>query len=148
MFENQRGRNQAAVIDDPLVARGVQLWLERVLGFYGENGGVDVEIIEGMMILNAKTVDYLYSDFTPVANRYVPGSRPMLEQLLREVLRPGMGERAKALAIMRRVRDNRDFGLKQPNLFYGGSEEDFLRRGAAMCDEMARLFVCLCQIAG
>jgi hypothetical protein len=135
-------------IDDPLVRDGVKFWLERVLGFYGENGGVDIEVINDQIILNEKTKDYLYSDYTPREIKYVRGSRPMLEKIVAEHVRPGMSQREKALALMRRVRDNQDHGLASPNLFYGGNEEDLLRRGAIMCNEVSRLFVCLCQIAG
>jgi hypothetical protein len=148
MFENARGRRQATLIDDPLTRRGVEYWLERVLGFYGEAGGVDVEVIEDQIILNAKTKDYLYGDYTPRTLRYVRGSRPMLEAVVAECVRDGMSDRDKALALMRRVRDNQDRGLAKPNLFYGGDEEDLLKRGAIMCNEVSRLYVCLCQIAG
>lgn len=136
------------LIDDPLTRKGCELWLERVLGFYGEDGGVDVEIIDDQIILNDKTADYLYSDYTPTDIKYVPGSRPMLEAVVAQHVRDGMSDRDKAIALMRRVRDNQDHGLAQPGLFNGGSEEDLLKRGALMCNEVSRVFVCLCQIAG
>jgi len=148
MFEDQMGRNQMALMDDPLTKRGCELWLERVLGYYGEAGGVDVEVIDGQLALTEKTADYIYADFTPEAGRYVPGSRPMLEAVVAENVRDGMTQRDKALALMRRVRDNQDRGLARPGLFRGGDEEDLLKRGAIMCNEVSRLFVCLCQIAG
>ena len=148
MFESQRGRRQMLLIDDPMTRKGCELWLERVLGFYGQDGGVDVEIIDEQIILNDKTVEYLYGDYTPRKLAYVPGSRPMLEAIVREHVNPGMSERDKALALMRRVRDNQDHGLARPDLFAGGSEEDLLKRGALTCNEVSRLFVCLCQIAG
>ena len=148
MFEDQMGRNQMALMDDPQTKRGCELWLERVLGYYGEDGGVDVEVIDGQLALTDKTADYIYSEFTPLEIRYVPGSRPMLEAVVAEVVRDGMSQREKALALMRRVRDNQDMGLARPGLFCGGDEEDLLKRGANMCNEVSRLFVCLCQIAG
>jgi len=113
MFDNKRGRNQGLLIADPLVRRGVELWLGRVYGFYGEkNGGVDVEVIDDQVILNDESMEYLYSEYTPRALKYTRGSRPLLEQAAAEVLKPGMREREKALALMRRCRDNRDRGLK------------------------------------
>lgn len=148
MFEDRMGFKQAALIDDPLTKRGVELWLERVLGFYGEMGGVDIEIIAGQLILNDKTREYIYEgDFTPKALDYVPGSRPLLEATLAEIVAPDMSAREKALAILRRCRDNRDRGLKG-GAFSGGSEEELLKRGAIMCNEISRVFVCLCQVAG
>lgn len=148
MFEEFMGRNQAALVNDPLTKRGIELWMERVFGFYGEDGGVDVEIIDNQLILNEKTREYIYSDFTPDTLAYVPGSRPMLEKIVGEHVRDGMSDRDKALALMRRVRDNQDHGLARHDLFQGGDEEDLLRRGAQMCNEISRLFACLCQIAG
>lgn len=148
MFENERGRNQMALIDDPLTRRGCEMWLERVLGFYGEAGGVDVEVIDDQIALNERTAEYLYSDYTPLEIGYVCGSRPMLEALADEHAREAMSQRDKALALMRRVRDNQDHGLAAPGLFCGGTEEELLKRGAVMCNEVSRLYVCLCQIAG
>ncbi len=136
------------LIEDPLTRRGCRLWMERVLGFYGEDGGVDVEVIADMLILNQRTAEYIYSDFTPREIRYVPGSRPLLEAVVAEHVKAGMSGREKALALMRRVRDNQDTGLARPGLFAGGSEEELLKRGALMCNEVCRLYVCLCQIAG
>ncbi len=148
MFEDKMGFNQAALAEDPLTAKGVELWLERVLGSYGEDGGVDVEIIAGMLLLNSKTAEYIYEgDFTPRGIAYRPGSRPLLEKTLAPILTDGMSERNKVLAIMRRCRDNRDRGLKGGD-WSGGSEEELLKRGAIMCNEISRVFVCLCQVAG
>ena len=148
MFDEFMGRNQYKVFDDPSTRRGCQLWLKRVLAYYGDDGGVDVEIINGQLGLCDKTADYIYSKFTPPEIRYVPGSRPMLEAVVGEVVVEGMSEREKALALMRRCRDNQDMGLARPQLFNGGTEEELLKRGAIMCNEISRVFVCLCQIAG
>ena len=148
MFDEFMGRNQHRIFDDPGTRRGCELWLARVLAYYGEDGGVDVEIIDGQLGLCDKTADYIYSEFTPTEIRYVPGSRPMLEKVLGEVVTAGMSDREKALALMRRCRDNQDMGLARPQLFNGGTEEELLKRGAIMCNEISRVFVCLCQVAG
>jgi len=148
MFEDEMGFNQAALMPDPLTRKGVGLWLERVLAFYGNDGGVDVQIIAGQLALTDQTRDYIYQgDFTPKEILYVPGTRPLLEETVAEVVRPGMSDQEKALAIMRRCRDNRDRGLKGGN-WSGGSEEELLKRGAIMCNEISRVFVLLCQVAG
>jgi hypothetical protein len=119
-----------------------------VLGFYGDDGGVDVEVIDDQIILNEKTADYLYAEYTTLELRYRAGSRPMLEQIVKEHTRAGMSGREKARALMLRVRDNQDHGLARADLFNGGDEEDLLKRGAIMCNEVSRLYACLCQIAG
>ena len=59
MFTDARGRQQGKTFDDPLIQRGVELWLERVLGFYGEKGGVDIELIDDQIALNDRTADAL-----------------------------------------------------------------------------------------
>jgi len=148
MFDEVMGRRQGRIFDDPGTMRGCELWLERVLAYYGEAGGVDVQIIDGQLGLCAKTARYLYSEFTPLTIKYVRGSRPLLEEAVAEAVKPGMGDREKALAIMRRCRDNRDRGLARADLFCGGTEEELLKRGAIMCNEISRVFICLCQIAG
>jgi hypothetical protein len=148
VFEEFLGRNQGGLLEHPLSRRGCELWIARVLAYYGEAGGVDIEIINGQLALSARSAPYLYSEFTPLKTRYVPGSRPMLEAAVAEALRPGMGEREQALALMRRCRDNRDRGLARGDLFCGGTEEELLKRGAIMCNEISRVFVCLCQVAG
>jgi hypothetical protein len=152
VFDEYMGRRQGEVFEDPLTREGCALWLERVLAYYGdgEEGGVDIQIIDGQLGLCARTADYLYSDFTPDTLAYVPGSRPLLEKTLAELdLGDSTSQREKALAIMRRCRDNRDRGLAGRGCAWcGGSEEDLLKRGAIMCNEISRVFVCLCQMAG
>ncbi|MBN1809608.1 MAG: hypothetical protein JW909_11120 [Planctomycetes bacterium] len=148
MFEKYLGRNQSEIYADDVTKTGCRLWLERVLAFYGEDGGVDVEIIDGQLPLTEKTADYIYSAFTPIEPAYRPGSRPMLEKIVAGAVSAGMSEREKALALMRVVRDSRTHGLASPNLFTGGSEEELLKRGAVMGNEVSRVLVVLCQIAG
>jgi len=147
MFEDKMGFNQHLLSDDPDVRQGVLNWLERVFGFYGEEGGVDVEVLKNFLLLNEKTADYIYSDFTPLETRYIPGTRPFLEKVLSEIIDDSMSERQKALAIMRRCRDNRDYAQSSIS-FDGGTEEELIKRGAIMCNEISRVFICLCQIAG
>ena len=148
MFEDKMGFDQHLMCDDPDTRQGVLNWVERVWGGYGKDTKcVDLQIIEGQLILNEKTTDYIYSDFTPLEIKYQPGSRPFLEKVLAEVIKPDMTEREKFLAIMRRCRDNRDDA--NPRIqFSGGNEEDLIKRGAIMCNEISRVFVVLCQMSG
>jgi transglutaminase superfamily protein len=152
MFEEFMGQLQGDVFDNPGTRRGCTLWLERVLAYFGEgsDGGIDIEIIEGQLGLCQKTAEHLYSDFTPLEISYQPGSRPLLEKTLAGLdLSDNLSQRQKMLIIMRRCRDNRDYGLAGKGCDWcGGSEEDLLKRGAIMCNEISRVFVCLCQIAG
>lgn len=147
MFENAMGRRQGELAKHPLTKKGVDLWLERLLGWYGETG-VDIEIVDGQVLLTDETADYLYGDFTEMESRYVPGLRPFLEEHLAAHVAADLDARETALAINRLCRDNRDFGLKGKSGFDGGTEEELIKRGASMCNELSRLFCCLCQIAG
>ncbi len=149
MYEDRMGFQQHQLIDEPLVRKGCELWMQRVLGYYGRTGGVDVEIVEGQLHLNAGTCGYIYSEkFTPPTTHYQPGSRPMLEKTVADLLAGLDDPRDKALAICRWVRDNRDRGPRHKPRFQGGSEEDLIKRGAIMCNEVSRLYCVLAQIAG
>jgi hypothetical protein len=121
--------------------------LERVLAAYGAAPCVDIQVIAGQLILNRTTAGHIYTKYTPLKLRYKPGSRPFLEKVLDSVVRPRMGEQEKFLAILRRCRDNRD-AARPAIQFYGGTEEELIKRGAIMCNEISRVFVVLCQIAG
>ena len=147
MFEKQRGMRQHLLCDDRETRQGVTFWLERVLAAYGAQPCVDVQVIAGQLILNRKSADYIYTRFTPLKLRYKPGSRPFMEKVLDSVIRPKMSEEKKFLAILRRCRDNRDAASAKIQ-FFGGAEEDLVKRGAIMCNEISRVFVVLCQIAG
>jgi hypothetical protein len=147
MFEKQMGFRQHLLCDDRDTRHGVKSWLERVLAAYGEAPCVDIQVIAGQLILNRTTADYIYTKYTPLKLRYKPGSRLFLEKVLASVVRPKMSEKEKFLAILRRCRDNRD--AASPKIqFFGGTEEDLIKRGAIMCNEISRVFVVLCQMAG
>lgn len=149
MFEHFLGRKQCDGYDDPLTREACRLWLERVLGYYGDDpASVDIGIIEGQLPLTAATAEYIYHEFTPtIIDRR--GDRPMLDAVVDSVVRPGMSDRDKAMALMRRCRDNRKLSsLRSSPDFCGGSEEELIKRGAIMCNEISRVFACLAQIAG
>jgi hypothetical protein len=149
MYQDRMGFKQHLLIEDPLVRKGSELWLQRILGYYGRTGGVDVEIVAGQLNLCGKTAPYIYSEeFTPLTTRYQPGSRPMLEKIVMDLVGHVSDPRQKALAICRWVRDNRDRGQKGKLPFCGGTEEELVKRGAIMCNEVSRLFCALAQIAG
>jgi len=146
-FGGYVGRRHGELAAHPLTRRGVELWLERLLGWYGETG-VDIEIVDGQLLLTDETADYIYTDFTGLESRYVPGSRPFLERHLARHVPGDLDACETALAIMRLCRDNRDMGIRGAAAFDGGTEEELIKRGASMCNELSRLFCCLAQIAG
>lgn len=150
MFEQFMGRKQGDGFSDPLTREACAHWLGRVLGYYGDDARqVDIGIIDGQLPLTAETAPHIYSDFTPTTVNYRRGDRPMLEEVVASVVRPGMSDVEKTLALLRRCRDNAQFGsVPDPGAFCGGSEEELLKRGATMCNEISRVFACLANVAG
>lgn len=147
MFEDRMGFQQELMTDDQDIRQGIRNWLERVLGYYGEKGGVDVEVIADQLLLTDETAEYLYNGFTPLELKYKTGTRPLLESVVAQTIDEQMTDFEKMRALMIRCRDNRDFA--RPSIrFDGGNEEELLKRGAIMCNEIHRVFLCLCQIAG
>lgn len=148
MFEKERGIHQGLLCENELSKQGVENWLERIFGWYGDKMDcVDTQIVQSQIIVNAKTAKYLYSEFTPLKIQYQKGSRPELEKLLASILKPDMTDKEKFLAIMRRCRDNRDAKNSKVE-FDGGTEEEIIKAGKYMCNEISRVFCILCQIAG
>ncbi|KKM91260.1 hypothetical protein LCGC14_1230350 [marine sediment metagenome] len=147
MFEDKMGFNQHLLCDDPDTRQGCLNWLERVRAAFGDEPCVDVQVIEGELVLNEATAGYIYSDFTCMDSNYVPGSRPFLEKVLAETIGLEMTQREKFLAIMRRCRDNREARRAEIS-FDGGTEEELIKRGTITCNEISRVFVVLCQMAG
>jgi len=149
MFEDKMGFDQHLLWDDPDIREGILHWRNRVFGFYGEYGEcVDIQVIKDQLALNEKTFEYIYSEeFTPLSLHYEPGSRPFLEKELSKIIEDDMSEKEKFIAIIRRCRDNRDAANPDLN-FLGGTEEEMMKRGYTICNEVSRIFVVLCQIAG
>ncbi|MCP4640819.1 MAG: transglutaminase domain-containing protein [bacterium] len=116
---------------------------------YGEN--VDFQLRREQAILCPQTVEFLYSEFAPSKTRYVQGSRPVLERVVAEATAGCATDTDKALALMRRCRDNYDekwYGNAFDEYIYGGTEEELLEKGEILCECLGRLHVALCEIAG
>jgi len=112
-------------------------------------GSVDHAFFDQGVALQPATAECLYSDFTPLEQPFTPGSRPFLEKLAAAVT-DGLGtDRDKAVALMEwtwRMRANYSHPAGEP--FHGGSEEEVVRKGSDMCNEMARVLIVMAQIAG
>jgi hypothetical protein len=110
---------------------------------FGDN--VDFERMHDDILYCEETHDYLYNS-EPPKPRYERGTRPILEKVVDEVTAGLTTAREKALALLVYVRDlkkksgNRDY-------FYGGTEEELIKKGEKYCERLARLLVGLCEIA-
>ena len=116
-----------------------------------EPGEIDYEQPVNQMIrLNARTRDFIYGDYTPLRAGYEAGTRPKLERHVAMAVSNARDQRDRALAVMewanRKVTPPR--GVKKELAVHGGTEEDFLERGYGVCNEVSRVFVTLCQVAG
>ncbi len=112
---------------------------------YGDN--VDFSLRSNAILLDSDSRELLYSKEAVPPCRYVRGSRPMLEGVVASRMVLG-DEQATALNLMRFCRDlYRKRGDGQP-LAYGGAEEAMIERGEILCEELARLMVALCEVAG
>lgn len=112
-------------------------------------GSVDRMLIERMVRLCSETADYLYGDFTPTELRYEVGSRPQMEDCLRQAGadRGDEEERVERICgfcaeLGQRGTDDLD------QIRFGGTEEQIVQRGSDFCGELARVACVLSQIAG
>ena len=106
--------------------------------------------VNQMIRLNHETADFLYSDYTPLETHYEPGTRPELERHVAMATCTAKTKRDTAMALMewicRKITCLR--GMTTDLTIHGGTEEDFFRRGFGVCNEVSRVFVTLCQVAG
>lgn len=114
---------------------------------YGEN--VEYQLRKEQALLCPQTVQYLYSEFTPLETRYLKGTRSELERVVAELSEGCGSDCEQALAFMRFCRDlyerdPRDFD----EYIYGGTEEQLIEKGEGLCECLGRLMVALCEVAG
>ena len=134
---------------DPLVRRLIATWKKNVSFAYRPEQ-VDWRIGEDAYLLVAETAEALYGPGPWDELDYTPGSRPVLESILRDQLKldPGTPDAEKALAIMRFSRDIRLSAPEEYDIFHGGTEEEVIKKSSAMCNEQTRVMIRLAQISG
>lgn len=107
-------------------------------------GSVDRQLVASMVRLCAETADFLYGEFTPLEVRYKPGSRPVLEDILRRLPQPISP--ADIAEFTYRLGDDAATGPNE--LILGGTEEEIISRGADWCTDIARVACVLMQMGG
>ena len=110
---------------------------------FGDN--VEYERLFHQILLCNETKDYLYS--APKPTSYERGSRPILEKIVDSVCEGAKTETDKALSLMRYIRDLKD-KVDGRDYFYGGTEEELIKKGERYCERVSRLMCGLCDIAG
>lgn len=117
--------------------------MEYMHAAFGDN--VEYQRLENQILLCDETRDFLYS--APERVKYTKGTRPVLDKIVNDLCKDAVSEREKVLAILVFIRDLR---LKFDGLdfFYGGTEEELIKKGERYCERVARLMVALCEVAG
>ncbi len=122
-------------------------------------GTVDYMLHDEQIALTPETEAHFYSANAVNTPHYHWGSRPFLEEVLKATTQGCTNDRAKALALVRLIGNPDTSPYRNPkyrdmygdNYFQrplGGTEEQVLRKGWHMCNEITRALVFLCQIAG
>lgn len=142
-IEDYKGRNIIDRQESDLIKKLFEAGWENMHRSFGDN--VEYERMHDEILYCEETHDYLYNS-PPPTPRYERGTRPVLEKIVDEVIAGCTTAREKSLALLVYVRDvkkrsgNRDY-------FYGGTEEELIKKGEKYCERLARLFVALCEIA-
>lgn len=147
-LEAYTGLAATQVLVGDLRQRGYVLNYEQLAVNYGES--IEFQLRRRQVLLCPQTVDFLYRQYTPPDVRYQPGTRPVLEQTVREVTATCHDQQDKALALMRFCRDlyRKRKHIPFEDYVYGGTEEQLISKGEILCEALGRLFVSLCEVAG
>ena len=117
--------------------------LEYMRVAFGNN--VEYQRLLHQTLLCPETEEALYAPPAPV--EYKRGSRPILERVVDEVTRGARTQCDAVIALALYIRD-----LKKKSggrgYFYGGTEEELIKKGERYCERVARLMCALCEIAG
>ena len=100
-------------------------------------------------VLGEETVNYIYSEYTPLSVNYEKGSRPFLEEQIATIVNDSLSDREKVLAVLRWLTNIKEskWGRKgAPEPFRGGTEEEVIQKGGGQCTEMARVHAIMTQI--
>ena len=118
--------------------------LEYMKEAFGEN--VEYErLIDDQVLLCPETCETLYR--APEATKYTRGMRPVLDGIVDDVTRMAKNEFESALAIMAYIRDLKEKSGGR-DYFYGGTEEELIKKGERYCERVARLMVALLEVKG
>lgn len=138
------GSNIPDVLPDEISKKAYRYCVQYMHENYLDN--VEYEHMLHQILLCDATRDTLYA-VKPEPVRYIPGTRPYLEAVVSRTIHSGMSDREKVLALLCFVRDNyKEWNGEQA--FFGGTEEDLIRKHEWGCEHVARLMIGLCEIAG
>lgn len=116
-------------------------WMKNAWG-----NNVEFQRMENQVLFCPETRDYLYGQ-KPDAVKYIVGSRPFLEKIVDGACEGCSTDREKVLAILVYIRDLHK-KVSGADFFYGGTEEELIKKSEWFCERVSRLMVGLCEIIG
>ena len=144
ILEKEYSGNAFLTKIDPLILKLVLANREYMKLAFGEN--VEYERLFEQILLCPETEEILYE--APEKKPYYErGSRPILEAAVEEATKGCVTEREIVLGLMSYIRDLRKKSHGY-DYFYGGTEEELIKKGERYCERVARLMCGLCEIAG
>jgi len=122
-------------------------------------GTVDDMLHDEQIALTPETEAWFYGSGAAGTPDYTKGSRPFLEEVVEATAAGCTSDRARAMALVRLIgnpdtspyRDAKYHGMYGEGYFQrplGGTEEEVIRKGWHMCNEISRALCFLCQVAG
>lgn len=138
------GKNIPNVLQSENARQCYRWCMEYMHDNYGDN--VEYEEMLYHVLLCDETRDYLYNT-KPAPVKYRRGMRPVLDEIVDKVIEGCVTEREKVLAIFRYVRDLHN-EWEGADVFFGGTEEELIKKREWFCERVARLLVGLCEVAG
>jgi len=123
---------------------------DATVNYYLKPTDADVQVFRGQVVVNEVTAPYLYSKFTPTKMKIRRGSYPKLDKVVAALLEDGryITDRMKVLKLLLWCRDIPFRTRTTKHYIAGGTEELIGWQGGSMCNEMNRVFMVMCQIAG
>lgn len=118
--------------------------LEYMHEAFGDN--VEYErLLNDQVLLCPATREALY--LAPGPTKYRRGMRPALDEIVDAVTADAKCELDSAIAIVAYIRDLKEKSGGR-DYFYGGTEEELIKKGERYCERVARLMVALLEVKG
>ncbi len=116
--------------------------------------GIDLWQANHFIAYRKETAKYLYESYTPTEVRYKPGTLPSYEKIVAQYTAGLTNPRDKAVALLTHAMLDKVQHPSIPPMCVdpgkdrGVDDEALLASGRAWCNEQARVFARLCQVAG
>lgn len=116
--------------------------------------GIDRWQANHFVVYRAETKKYLYEEYTPTKVEYVKGTLPGYERVVEKYAKDVSGDRERAVALLTVAMPAE---MRHPTMAPLGPgcradrnlvDEPLLSSGTGFCNEQARVFTRLCQVAG